>query len=92
MRLSGINALVTGGGSGFGSIIAQALALEGANVLVTYNTSEEGAKAVSEKIKSMGRRTMTVKANISDWEEVKAATENAWTELGPIHVLVNNAA
>ena len=92
MRLFGLNAMVTGGGRGFGSIIAQALAGEGANVVVTYNTSEEGARTVCDKIKSMGRKSMTVKVDISDWDQVRAATEKAWTEFGPMDVLVNNAA
>jgi 3-oxoacyl-[acyl-carrier protein] reductase len=92
MRFAGVNAIVTGAGRGFGSVIALALAKEGANVVVTYNTSLEGAKSVSEQIKSMGRKSMTVKVNIMNWEEVKSATERVWKEFGPIDLLVNNAA
>jgi 3-oxoacyl-[acyl-carrier protein] reductase len=54
MRFQAVNALFTGAGRGFGSLIAVALAKEGANVVVTYNNSKEGADKISEQIKSLG--------------------------------------
>lgn len=91
MRFVGVNALVTGGGRGFGSLIALALAREGADVVVTYNTSKEGAEKISEEIRAMGRRSMTTKVDISNWEEVKAMAEGVWKAFGPIDLLINNA-
>lgn len=91
MRFADVNALVTGAGRGFGSFIALALAREGANVVVTYNTSKEGAEKISDQIRSMGRKSMTAKVDITNWNEVKSMTETVWNEFGPIEVLVNNA-
>ena len=91
MRFTGVNAIVTGAGKGIGSMIALALAREGANVIVSYNKSEEGAKGVSAQIAAMGRRSMTMKIDVTSWSEVKSAAEKMWSEFGPIDVLVNNA-
>jgi 3-oxoacyl-[acyl-carrier protein] reductase len=91
MRFVGVNAVVTGGGRGFGSLIALALAREGADVVVTYNTSREGAERVAGEIRVLGRRSMTAKVDISNWAEVKSMTETVWSQFGPIDLLINNA-
>ena len=91
MRLEGLNALVTGAGRGFGSLIARALAEEGANVVVAYNTSKEGAENLSSEIEKMGRKSMTSKVDITNWSEVKSMTEEVWKEFGPLDLLVNNS-
>ena len=91
MRFLDLNALVTGGGKGLGAMIALALAREGANVVIAYNKSEEGAKEVAAQISALGRKSMPVKIDITRWSEVKSAVEKIWTEFGPIDVLVNNA-
>ncbi|HXQ91473.1 MAG TPA: SDR family oxidoreductase [Nitrososphaerales archaeon] len=91
LRLEGLNALVTGAGRGFGSLIARALAEEGANVVVAYNTSKEGAEKLSDEIKKMGRKSVTAKVDITNWSEVKSMTEKVWKEFGPLDLLVNNS-
>jgi 3-oxoacyl-[acyl-carrier protein] reductase len=91
MRFEHWNVLVTGAGKGFGSLIAQALGEEGANVAVAYNTSSEGAERVAEKIRSLGRKSTTVKIDITKWGEVKSATHKIWESFGPLDLLVNNS-
>ncbi len=91
LRFNNWNALVTGAGRGFGTLIAHALAKEGANVVVAYNTSKEGAQKVSDQIKAMGRKSMIAKVDITKWDEVKAMTEKVWQEFGPLDLLVNNS-
>ncbi len=91
MRFQGVNALVTGAGRGFGSLIAVALAKEGANVVVAYNNSKEGAEKISEQIKSLGRKSITAKADITKWSEVKSMIAQVWKDFGPIDLLVNNS-
>jgi 3-oxoacyl-[acyl-carrier protein] reductase len=91
LRFNNWNALVTGGGRGFGSLIAIALAEEGANVVVAYNKSKEGAQKVSDQIKSIGRKSDIAKVDITNWDEVKQATERVWREFGPLDLLVNNS-
>jgi 3-oxoacyl-[acyl-carrier protein] reductase len=91
MRFTNVNALVTGAGRGFGTLIAEALAREGANVVVSYNRSRDGAQKVSESIQRMGRKSMIAKADITKWSEVRSMTEQVWREFGPIDLLVNNS-
>jgi 3-oxoacyl-[acyl-carrier protein] reductase len=90
-RFQGINALVTGAGRGFGSLIALALAKEGANVVVAYNQSKTGAQKISDQVKSLGRRSMIAKVDITRWSDVKSIAESVWGEFGPIDLLVNNS-
>ena len=91
LRFKDVNALVTGAGRGFGSLIAKALAQEGANVVVAYNTSKDGAEKLSSEIKAMGRKSMIAKVDITKWSEVKSMTEKVWKEFGPLDLLVNNS-
>jgi 3-oxoacyl-[acyl-carrier protein] reductase len=91
MRFENVNALVTGSGRGFGSLIAIALAKEGANVAVAYNSSRDGAKKVSDQIQSLGRKSTTVKIDITKWSEVKSGVEQIWNDFGPLDLLVNNS-
>ncbi len=92
MRFEGVNALVTGAGRGFGSLIARALAKEGANVAVAYNNSKEGAREISDEIqREYGRKSTTTQVDIRSWEQVKSAVEKVWNEFGPLDLLINNS-
>jgi NAD(P)-dependent dehydrogenase (short-subunit alcohol dehydrogenase family) len=91
MRFLGLNALVTGSSRGFGRLIAIALAKEGANVVVHYNTNREGAEKTAEEIRALGRRAYIARADITKWSEVQEMVEKVWKEFGPIDVLINNA-
>jgi 3-oxoacyl-[acyl-carrier protein] reductase len=91
MRFENVNALVTGAGRGFGSLIAIALAKEGANVVVGYNNSKEGAQRISDQIKEMGRKSTIAKVDITKWSDVKSMADKVWSEFGPLDLLVNNS-
>lgn len=91
MRFHGLNALVTGAGRGFGRLIALALAEEGANVVVHYNRSKDQAEQTAEEIRRIGRRSITARADITRWGEVREMVERVWREFGPIDILINNA-
>jgi NAD(P)-dependent dehydrogenase (short-subunit alcohol dehydrogenase family) len=86
MRLEGRRALVTGAGRGLGSALALGLAREGADVIVHYNRSREGAEQVAGEIERLGRRARTVQADITQLKQVEAMAERC----GAIDVLVNN--
>lgn len=82
--------MVTGAGTGFGATVALRAAAEGADVVVHYRSSEEGARRTATAVEAYGRRSMVVRADISKWAEIKAMTEDVWSETGGLDVLVNN--
>ncbi len=91
MRLKGKVALVTGAGRGIGRGIAEVFADEGANVAVNDVADMAQADSVAERIRSKGRRALTVQADVARRADVEPMVERVWSELGPIDILVNNA-
>src|SRR5688572_19241372 len=83
-RLTGRVALVTGGSGGIGRVAALELAREGADVAVQYHRSEEGAKAVVEGVRSMGRKAVAVHADVSDPRECRSLSADVMSKLGRI--------
>jgi NAD(P)-dependent dehydrogenase (short-subunit alcohol dehydrogenase family) len=90
-QLNGKVALVTGGSRGIGAAIAKRLAQDGADVALTYVSSPDKASAVAAEIKSLGRRSLAIKADSADLAAMKAAVDRAAAELGRLDILVNNA-
>ncbi|MBK8313903.1 MAG: 3-oxoacyl-[acyl-carrier-protein] reductase [Acidobacteria bacterium] len=89
--LDGQTALVTGGSQGIGRATALVLARLGADVAVMARSLDK-CEMVAEEIRQTGRRGLAVRGDISSHVEVKAAVEKVAAELGPIGILVNNAA
>jgi 3-oxoacyl-[acyl-carrier protein] reductase len=90
-NLNGQIALITGGSQGIGRAIALVLAQCGADVAVMARSFDK-CEAVAEEIRAMGRRSLAVKGDLGSADEIKAAVEKVSSELGPINILVNNAA
>lgn len=84
-------ALVTGAGRGIGKAIARELALDGYNIVINYNTSEDGAKELYNSFKELNITAMLVKCDITNEQEVKNMVDNVIKKFGHIDVLVNNA-
>ena len=80
-------ALVTGGSRGIGEAICRRLADEGYIVAVNYKNSAEKAEALAAEIGGRAYR-----ADVSQYDEVCAMFDSVERELGPVEVLVNNAA
>jgi 3-oxoacyl-[acyl-carrier protein] reductase len=91
LNLNGQIALVTGGSQGIGRATALVLADCGADVAVVARSLDK-CEAVAEEIRSKGRRALAVRGDLGNAEEIKAAVEQVARELGPINILVNNAA
>ena len=84
-------AIVTGASKGIGAEIARQLAAEGANVVVNYASSKEGADRVVDEIAKRGGKAIAVQADVAkknDIERLFAETKNAF---GRLDILVNNA-
>jgi NAD(P)-dependent dehydrogenase (short-subunit alcohol dehydrogenase family) len=83
--------LVTGGGSGLGLSMAKRFAELGARVAIT-GRSEERLRGAAAEIDPTGERVFAHPADVREFDQVRAAVEAAEGALGPIGVLVNNAA
>lgn len=84
-------ALVTGGGTGIGAAVSRELHRRGYRVAVTYSRSAADAEQFVQSLRDQGGHALAVKADVTDDDEVRAATRTVRGELGPIGVLVNNA-
>lgn len=93
MRLSGKTALVTGAASerSIGWGIARALAAEGADVVVNDVAQPEALAARVEQVRSMGRRSAAVVADVTQPEQVARMFHEAVGALGRVDIVVNNA-
>ena len=84
-------AIVTGSGGGIGQAYAEALAREGAAVVVA-DVNVEGAQRVADAITGEGGTALAVRVDVSDPESTKEMAAQTLSEFGGIDYLVNNAA
>lgn len=84
-------ALVTGASRGIGKAIALELARAGMHVAVNFAGNRESAEAVAAQIRDMGRKSITVQADVADAAAVEAMFQEVEQQLGPVLILVNNA-
>jgi len=85
-------ALVTGGGVRVGRAIALGLAEAGYDVLVNYRSSREPALETASRIEALGRRCVTVRADLGDAEAGPTLAEAVREHFGRLDLLVNSAA
>ena len=88
---TGKAALVTGGGSGIGAGIALRFAEAGANVGLSYFSSEAGAEQVAKSIEALGRKAFTAQADVRSRVSVERLIGGTAENLGGLDVLINNA-
>lgn len=83
-------AVVTGGGSGIGRAIAEALAARGVAVAL-MDLLAEGANAAVNAIRTVGGQALFLEGNVSRWPDVDRAVTEAVRRLGPLGIMVNAA-
>lgn len=88
--LKGRGAVVTGGGRGIGRAVAEALAAEGASVVVAARTEEE-IREVAEDLRDRGWESHALVCDVTDPDSVEALRADAADRLGRVDILVNNA-
>ena len=90
-RLAGKVALVTGGSRGIGAGIVRRLAAEGADVGFTYRTGKDEAERVAGQVRGLGRRVLSVQADLAEPTAPAAVVDVMAGEFGSLDLLVNNA-
>jgi 3-oxoacyl-[acyl-carrier protein] reductase len=83
-------ALVTGGGSGIGRAITQALAGAGAPVAIV-DLRPEGGEETADMVEAAGGRATFVQADVGRWDQVDRAVGAAVERVGPLGIVVNAA-
>ena len=89
MKLSGKSVLITGGASGIGQGIALAFAAEGANVAITYATSDPAE--TTDKIKALGRKVLAMKADLRLEKDCDSVVKETISAFGDLDILVANS-
>ncbi len=92
MRLKNKVAIITGASRSIGKAVALRFALEGAKIIVNYNTNAELADGVVNEIRENGGIGMAVKADVSCEVQVSELVNETLSKYGKIDILVNNAA
>src|SRR5688572_7763843 len=92
-------ALITGGSAGIGGQVARLLALAGAKVMIVARRESELAVArarIVAELEDIGfagveRRVQTITGDVSDFESLKRAFDEAVRQFGRVDYLINNA-
>jgi 3-oxoacyl-[acyl-carrier protein] reductase len=88
---SGRTAVVTGAGRGIGRAIALGLAAEGAQVALLARSRDQIAE-VADQVHALGGQALVHRLDVADREATLAAAEEIAERVGPIDILINNAA
>ena len=91
LSLDGKVTIVTGGGTGLGRAMVNALARAGADVVIAARRPGP-IEAAAQEVRGLGRRALALPTDVTDSAQVNAMVSRTLEELGKVDVLVNNAA
>ncbi|MBP2033834.1 3-oxoacyl-[acyl-carrier protein] reductase [Clostridium algifaecis] len=89
--IKGKVAVVTGAAKGIGRAIALRLAKEGADIVINYRTNSDSLSELVSEIESFGSKVITVRGDVSVFEDAKNIMKKAVETFGTVDILVNNA-
>lgn len=89
--LEGKIIIVTGAARGIGEAIAIRMAEQGAHIAFTYLSSEERARSLEQKLRSLGVKAKGYKSNAGIYEDCEKLVNEVITEHGTVDVCINNA-
>ncbi len=92
MKIKGKTALITGGAVRVGKAMTLALAAEGANVVVNYNSSASAAEETAAEAQALGVGALAIQCDVSNHDQVKAMIDTAAAKFGGIDILINSAS
>jgi NAD(P)-dependent dehydrogenase (short-subunit alcohol dehydrogenase family) len=90
--LEGRGAIVTGGATGIGRVIARSLAREGCHVAINYVGAADQAGQAVRELRDLGVEAIALKADVRQAGEVQSMIGAAVETFARLDVLVNNAA
>lgn len=84
--------LITGAAKRIGKEIALSLADSGYDIIIHYNHSHDDAFKVCQQIQNKGRKSCTIKADLTSEVEAKAIFDKIPTDFSPLKAIINNAS
>jgi NAD(P)-dependent dehydrogenase (short-subunit alcohol dehydrogenase family) len=91
MQLQGRVALLTGARR-IGALVAEQLAERGVDIALSYHRSRTEAEQTASRVKALGRRSLTVQADLSRGADCERLVDTAARELGKLDILINMAS
>ena len=91
MELNGKVVLITGG-KRIGAVVATTLAKAGADVALVYNRSRAEADDTATAVRELGRKAVTVQADVSSEQDCAQAVDATVAQLGRLDILINMAS
>ncbi len=82
---------MTGGNRGIGAACSLALAQAGCDVAINFRTRTAEAQEIKDQVRALGRRAITVQADVSRSAAVASMVQAIERDLGEVSILVNNA-
>lgn len=91
MCLKNRTAMITGGGGGIGSAIAESLAKESAKIILFGGNNAEKLNATKEKVEKLGGKCFIFAGNLTDDNFIESGVESVIKSVGGVDILINNA-
>ncbi|KAI9734813.1 MAG: hypothetical protein M1834_001891 [Cirrosporium novae-zelandiae] len=92
-KLQDKKAIITGGDSGIGRVVAILFAMEGVDSLIAYlPDKEKDAQETKKKVEEHGGKCFLLSTDVKSKENCKKIVDEALKKLGGINILINNAA